>query len=109
MKELGYDIKNDVRLSYEDCEGVSRIISDDQSIVGFTKQLVAQIQQTFMLSTWVPEILLPAFGFDSDSDNSDEGNNDDDEVLVDVLFMDLNLDDDKETEQARDEIRKYVT
>ena len=74
MKELGYDIKNDVRLSYEDGEGVLRIISDNQSIVGFTEQLVAHntvdVYVECLNATHgkrLPEILLPASGSDSDS------------------------------------------
>lgn len=41
VKELGYDIKKDVRLTYKDGEGVFRSISDKQTIVGLTEQLMS--------------------------------------------------------------------
>ena len=45
---------------------------------------------------------------DSRSDNSSEGNKDDEEVLVDVPFIDFNSDADEETEQARDKFRRNI-
>lgn len=44
------------------------------------------------------ETLLSDSGSNSDSDNSGQGNNDDEEVLVDVPFIDFNSDVDEESE-----------
>ena len=40
VKELGYDISKNVKLFYVDDEDVLKIICDDETIVGLTKQLM---------------------------------------------------------------------
>lgn len=117
-KELRYDIKKDVNLSYKNGGGVLKNITVDQDIVGLSRQLrTYKTIDIYVESSNVRhEKKLPEVSWsdsdsnndsdvrrDNDSEDSSEGNKDY-ELLVNVPFIIQNSGDDEETKEAREKL-----
>lgn len=107
-KELRYDIKKDVNLSYKNGGGVLKNITVDQDIVSLSRQLrTYKTIDIYVKSSNVrhekklPEVLWS----DSDSNNDSDVRRDNDyELLVNVPFIIQNSGVDEETKEAREKL-----
>lgn len=123
VKELGYDIEKSVSMSYIDGVGALLPVCNDQSMLDLVEQLtkngVVDVYVELLEDTHgmdLPEILFPTSEFDvmrhgqnvSDGGEINDSSKEIEEGLVDVPLVEGNSDEDEETTEVRDKVRRYV-
>lgn len=121
VKKIAYYIEKDVILLYKDSEGIIKSVCGDQSMVGLAHHLSTHgIIDIYVETSEVihgknlQRILLSAIDGDVENgmynvnDIKSDSNSSKDyaERLAEVPFIQYNLDEDEETNEARDKVRK---